>query len=262
MRFFALLSALLFALTALTGCGPCPRDRKAASLPAPRAMKVVCTEEPITLDGRLDEPLWRRARAYPLRVPRQRGKYWGEKPIQETGTVRLAFDGTNLYVAAELTDADVVAEGEADQLRHYALGDVIEVFLKPAGLPWYWEIYGTPRGYKSEIFYPGGGRKRLPSSMNYHGNVAVAATIRGTLNDWQDRDEGWTVEIAVPVKDLKVLGEGFDPERPWTILVGRYNYSRYLHHWEVSSTSRLAEPGLHFFDRYRPMVFEKACEDE
>lgn len=98
-------------------------------------------------------------------------------------------------------DRDVVQEEDSDQQHHYRTGDVVELFLKPKEAPYYWEFYPTPQGRRTVFFAPSRGRFGLPSNLpvSYDGQVRVAASVDGTINDWQSPDVGWCAEISVPL---------------------------------------------------------------
>ena len=219
-------------------------------------MLVPRTTSPILIDGRLDEPVWQQATAYPLSTSRD--KMAAGFQIQESGSVRLAWDDKALYVAVEFEDSDIVAEGQQDQLHHYELGDVAEVFLRPVGSTWYWELYATPHGHKTEFFFPGRGRLPLPSCFGNQNqrNMRVAATNRGSINDWTDRDHSWSAEFAVPIADLTEYGNKIGPQSQWHALVARYNYSRYLDRREHSSAPTLSELDYHRLEDYAVLKFE------
>lgn len=251
MRQMALLVAALL-LMGIAGCRSCPK-RCGADRPVIEAQR---TAVPVTVDGRLDECVWKKARAYPMAMSMD--KIAKNGVLREPGLVRLAWDKDYLYVAFELTDSDVVAEGTKDNLHHYNLGDVGEVFLKPQGYSWYWELYVTPAGRMSTFWFPGRGRLGLPSCFDdYHFDLKVAAQCRGTLNKWQDKDIGWTAEMAVPVSQLTARGEQFGPGSRWYILVGRYNYSRYLPYIgpEYSMLPQLSETNYHLLEEYGILQF-------
>ena len=184
------------------------------------------THEPLTIDGHLDESAWVTALTYELKLSAD--KLAAGAKLQDSGTVRFIWGDRFLYVGAEFSDADVAAEGDSDQMPHWQLGDVCELFLMPQEQTWYWEMYATPKGRKSAYWFPGGGRVGLPSAGHYSCGLEVASQVDGSLNDWRDRDVGWTVEMAMPLADLKARGEKLDTESPWRVLVGRYNYTRYL----------------------------------
>jgi hypothetical protein len=143
----------------------------------------------------------------------------------EGGNVRLAWGQNNLYISVELIDLDIVAEGNKDQLYHYRLGDVLEVFLKPENKPWYVELYVTPAGYKTWFFWPKLGD---PPQIEDVPEFTVKAKCHGTLNKETDIDECWSAEMVVPIKALMAHGEPFGPDSQWRVLVARYNYSRQL----------------------------------
>ncbi|MBN1511491.1 MAG: hypothetical protein JXB13_05705, partial [Phycisphaerae bacterium] len=85
----------------------------------------------------------------------------------------------------------------------------------------------------------GGGGGGLPEERDSASAAAAGVTLDGSLNAWRDRDDGWTLELAVPVSALNRYGASFGMDHTWTILVARYNYSVHLPERELSSM-----PGL------------------
>lgn len=216
--------------------------------PPPPEMIAVHAMTPLVMDGKLDEPVWKTAPVYQL-LPMPGTPTQPYSPLHEKGSVRLAWDAKYLYLGVTFDDSDVVAEGQADNLRHYLLGDVCELFLKPQDQTWYWELYVTPTGRQTTFFFPGGGRQ-LPSCLQSGTPLTVAAQVQGTLNEWHDRDQGWTAEMAVPLSMLTARGEHFGPGAPWRILVGRYNYSRYLTQTELSTYPAISLINFHLLHEY------------
>ena len=223
------------------------------------------TAEPIKLDGKLDEEAWNSAQAYslvlPLKsfftLPESMQKNIGDT-LQEKGTVKLLRDDNYLYVGAELEDSDVMNEGNEDQSHLYNTGDLIEVFLKPSGENYYWEIYGAPNNRKSWFFYPSRGRLVFPACAGYlPKDLHVAAAVDGTLNNWRDRDKGWTIEMAIPIKELTAYGAKFDNSANWTVFFGRYNYSAYLQKPELSGYPQLSNVSFHIFEEYAKLRLGK-----
>jgi hypothetical protein len=255
MRSSTLLTGIL--LLALGGCAT--QRPQAVNAPRHPVMEAVHAKEPIQLDGKLDEAVWKRARAYPLQLAETGSKLdllhnphlaAGNPEPLEGGTVRLAWDEKYLYVGVQFEDSDVVAEATQDQVHQYQMGDTAELFLKPMNQTWLWEMYATPAGHKTAFFFPGAGQAFLPSDMNYHTRLKVAGHVEGSLNQWRDRDEGWSAEYAVPLDELKEVGQALTPDTPWLILVSRYNYSRYLLHRELSSAPRQPYPAFKLTDYY------------
>lgn len=209
------------------------------------------SDTPITLDGILDEPIWKTAPVYPMELPQNKSR--AGQTLQEAGTVQLAWNETHLYLAYRFVDSDLVAEGAEDELHHYRLGDVAEVFLKPKNQTWYWEFYVTPAGNKTSFFLPGRGRRGLESNFQYDCGLEVAAHYVGTLNDWKDRDQSWTAEMAIPIKDLQAHGDDFDLKAEWMIFINRYNYSRHLPDREQTMCPPLRNPDNHLYEDYSPL---------
>ena len=144
-----------------------------------------------------------------------------------------------------------MAEGKVDNLHHYKFGDVCELFLKPAGNSWYWELYATPNNKKTAFWFPSRGRLGLPSGFEDNRcGLKVASQCIGTLNDWTDIDDGWTVEMAISIDDLTARGDKFGIGTDWRILVGRYNYSKYLDNRELSMVPELSQINFHLFEEY------------
>lgn len=220
----------------------------------PSALTAGYVQRPVQLDGALEDALWEGTESYPLLQP---GSAQQAEP-EESGRVRLLYDDQHLYVGVALADRDVVQEEDRDHQHHYLTGDVAEVFLKPtaAGATHYWELYVTPNGRKSSLFFPGRGRLGLPGAMTPMPGLEVAAKVYGTLNDWRDEDKGWSAVMAVP---LAVLGEHghMPPESPWSILVARYNYGRQLSQPELTCCPRMPRAAWHEPEHWATLRFAK-----
>ncbi len=210
------------------------------------------TDVPVVIDGVLDDAAWEDAEVYHLVLGADR-----EGEIREKGKAMVSWDENYLYVGVKFYDSDIVAEGEEDQLHHYKKGDLLEVFLKPEGQTWYWELYATPAEYKSTFFIPGRGRIWLDSMADYDMDLKVGAKYEGTLNYWEDVDEYWTAEMAVPVEELTARGEEFGPGAEWKILIARYNFSRYLPNRELSMYPRLSRTSFHLHEEYASLELVK-----
>lgn len=243
---------MLLLVLILGGCASVDGDdqRNVKRLPG---MEAIYDDARVIVDGWLDEAIWKDATLYPLyRAKDQAGS---EPEASELGSVRLVWDDQYLYIAVELEDSDIVAEGESDQLQHSKLGDMFEIFLKPDSETWYWQLQVTPHSRMSSFWVPGRGRLGLPSNMQYSSGLRVAAKIEGTLNNWRDADQGWTAEMAMPLRELTSRGETFGPGAAWRILAVRYNYSRYQRQQApiLTMTPRLPDNNLHRLEEYAPL---------
>ncbi len=218
------------------------------------------TAKPVVLDGKLDEDAWMKTPAYSLLHARE--QYASFHPeirkkfrngVIEPGKVRLLWDDKYLYIGFEFEDRDIVAEGNLDQKHQYLTGDVAEVFLKPLNKTWYWECYVTPNEYKTAFFFLGRGLLGLPSGFPEKpalSGMKVAAYCNGTLNNSWDKDKKWTAEMAIPREEVAKIGEKLNPETPWLVFFGRYNYGRYLPWKENSSFPQQEKTGYHIHEEY------------
>ncbi len=231
----------------MASCGGC-RHGGAATEPPPERPVLAAQriDAPIVVDGKLDEKAWSMAPVYQLRPLQNAVLPEGE---WEGGSVRLLRDRDRLYVGVAFQDRDVQAHGDGDQQRHYLMGDLAEIFIKPANASCYWEIYVTPRGHKTVYFFP---------SRAYYGMAPVfdapitpgleaAAVVDGTLNNYTDTDRGWSAEVSIPLTSLKgVDGRPLAADVPWTVLVSRYNYGVHMSTRPVlSSVPQLPKADFH-----------------
>lgn len=224
----------------------------------PVTLQAVWSKTPVALDGKLDDSIWKSAPSYPLAFSQTTATT--QSGPQDTGSVQFAWDEEFFYAAFSFRDEDVVQESDKDQEHLYLTGDLAELFLKPEDGTWYWELYAAPNGAKTAFFFPGRGRLGLPSGFKYQSGLRTSATFDGTLNDWKDRDTGWTAEMAIPRKELAQAGIPLDPAHPWRIFVGRYNYSRYLPFKELSMMPSLSVENYHLYEEWAHLELVKSVK--
>lgn len=165
---------------------------------APHPKGYVCGRAvgPITIDGRLDESSWSSAPWTDDFVDIE----GDAKPRPRFRTrARMLWDDRAFYLAAEMEEPDVWGRLTAHDSVIFHDND-FEVFIDPDGdhheyaelevnaLNTTWDLF-LPRPYRD------GGKAR--DSFEFAG-LRTAVHVRGTLNRPGDRDEGWTVEIAIP----------------------------------------------------------------
>ena len=201
------------------------------------------------IDGKISAKEWDLADDWAFSRIGQRDSKLGET-LNETGTVKMLHSDRFWYVAVDMEDSDVVAQGTADQQHHYTMGDTIEIFLKPADDTYYWEMYGTPNGLRTTFFYPSRSYVFVPRSADQVPNFEVAASVDGVMNDWRTTDRGWKIEFKFPISEFEQYGAKFSPGRPWTFLIARQNYSRRLPLKELSTVPPIQIPDFHLIDQY------------
>ncbi|MEM7153058.1 MAG: carbohydrate-binding family 9-like protein [Myxococcota bacterium] len=171
----------------------------------PTQVVAVSMASPPVLDGRLDEPGWSEATAYPMFHSLD-----GEPYLERPGTVRWAWDAQALYVGADIRDPDVWSEYQRrdDPLWNQ---EVFEVFVFGDDRRRdYLELQVSPRGtvFDSRFEHY---RKGEPA---WNGQWQAAVDLRGTLDDRRDRDEGWSAELSIPWTEICAHTEVSCPVQP------------------------------------------------
>lgn len=220
--------------------------------------------EKMVVDGRLDEKVWKKGSWQTLghcpdKKYRPRVQNIFDKGVQEKTYFKLARDKKYLYIGVKAMDSDIVGEGKRDQEHLYKYGDVIEIFLKSEKAPGYWEIYIAPNNKKTVFFYPSQGRFGLQSNWPKvcpFKKFQAKAYLKGTLNDYSDKDQYWTAEFALPIDEIEEKTVKFLQKNKWTFLIYRPNYSWYLP-WSEPTMYPNIQWNCHAFENYAPLIFRK-----
>jgi hypothetical protein len=223
--------------------------------PAQEPYRCVFTQSKIVIDGVFDEPDWQKAERIQLVK-----LVTLEEPAEKT-EVQLMYDSEYLYVAFTAYDTDIWAICTERDAPLY-MEDALEVFLKPASQkdPYY-EFEVSPKNVVLDAYLG----KRLQignmftrwTQWNCKG-LKTAVRINGTLNDWTDRDQSWTLEMAIPFKDLPSL-EGRTPAHGdvWLFNVARSNYSIGIPDGQECTTyARITKFDFHRYEEWVNLVFE------
>lgn len=172
-----------------------------AALPAaaatPLSYECLRAAHAIRIDGKLDDAAWRNASWTSDFIDIE----GGSKPRPKYRTrVKMLWDDHYLYIAAELEEPDVKATLTERDSVIFKDND-FEVFIKP--LPdtesyYEFEINALNTGW--DLFLPKPYRDdgKPDNSWDIAG-LKTAIGVQGTLNRPQDKDKGWTVEIAYPL---------------------------------------------------------------
>ena len=207
-----------------------------------------------TIDGRLDEPIWQVA----PQSPRFRDLISGNETIHDT-RVAVLWDEDYLYVGYWIEESNVQATlTERDALIY--MDNDVEFFI--AGRDTYYEFEINAFGTIYEVFfiweesYKNGGYETIaglspdePGRRPFQGvgykphprgprigywnwdfpGLQSAVFVDGTINDDQDRDRGWTVELALPWSGMSVLAMADNRSLPpkdqdiWRMDFSRFN---------------------------------------
>jgi len=171
-----------------------------------RNLSIPKTTSPVQIDGVLDEPVWEQAfqTMGPFFTPD--GK---EVPQAHQTRVAVTFDPEHLYIAFDVKDTDLVSPYTTRDSTLWTLdnnrgaSDVVEVFLDPDGNGKnYIELQVSPANVVFDALFTS---HRTPHwekarEFNFPG-IRHAVVADGTVNA-PGEDKGYTVEIAIPWKDL------------------------------------------------------------
>jgi hypothetical protein len=222
---------LLAALLCVVDRGALGAQRPAAdfeALPfAPRRYVAYRATTRLRVDGRLDEPAWAAAP-------------WSEPFIDIEGETRLAprfrtrakmlWDDEYFYVAADMEEPDIWATlTERDSVIFH--DNDFEVFIDPDGdTHAYYELEVNALNTLWDLMLIKPYRDGGPAINGWDiAGLQSAVDVRGTLNRPGDKDEGWSVEIALPWKILREASASRKTPQPgerW-----RVNFSRVQ--WDV-----------------------------
>jgi len=178
-------------------------------------IKALKTNEPIKIDGKLDEKSWGIAEKVQLNYEIQ---ITDNEPALQKTTAMVLYDNENLYfgficydtnpkeIRAHLTDRDKIWEDDFIILIIDTYGDNQNAY----------ELAVNPYGIQGD-----GIRAGNSEDMSFDFIWRSAGFVN---------DSGWTVEIAIPFKSLRFPKK---KNHEWNILIGR-NYprkSRFIFSW-------------------------------
>ncbi len=145
------------------------------------------------IDGDLGDAAWKDAPVVVLR-----GSFDGrEAPLRTEA--RLTYDDQNLYVAFDVEDPDVWGTLLKDDEPLYTQ-EVVEVFLDAnADGRTYNELQVSPHNVHFDAYFPA---RRQGMELAWDSGMTSAVKVRGTLDDASDTDEGWRVEMKIPLARL------------------------------------------------------------
>jgi hypothetical protein len=192
------------------------------SLQAAGQRHYVCyyaAEKPV-IDGSCNESVWQQA-PWTEDFTDIEGDIRPKPPLRTRA--KMLWDSTYLYIYAELQETDLWGTLHQHDTVIYDDND-FEIFINPDNTTHrYFELEINALGTVMDLFlnkpYRNGGKPLL--SWDTQGLLS-AVTTTGTLNHPGDIDEGWSVEMAIPLKSLSFWGD-----RP--VLDGdqwRINFSR------------------------------------
>ena len=185
----------------------------------------------INIDGRDDELAWNNAIYTDDFIDIEGNKI----PSQKTN-VKMLWDEKFLYVFAKLYENHIWGDiTKRDEVIYY--NNDFEVFINPNDDVFsYGEIEINALGTEWDLFLnrPYRLKGKADSSWDING-LKSAVDISGTLNDPNDLDDYWTVEIAIPLKEIEKLNTSGKDEKVISGNIWRINFSRVNWDFEINN---------------------------
>ncbi len=158
----------------------------------------------LRLDGKLSEYAWDDA------IPMSFVNVANGKPLNETGlhgTAKMLWDESALYLGVFVKDQDVVGGFDKDAKDPQLwTKDTVELMIDPDGNgdnKDYYEIQVNPQGLVFDSYFEDYNKPRTEPNgpfghQEWSAKLESAVTVRGTLDNSKDKDEGYVVEIKIP----------------------------------------------------------------
>lgn len=219
LRWLVLVSALTFPLVYLLAENA---PEPARGEPAPLGYVCYRCEKAPTIDGKLDDAVWKDAPWSTDFVDIEGDK----KPRPRHRTrMKMLWDDQGLYIAAELQEPHVWGTLKEHDSVIFHDPD-FEVFLDPDGdTHLYGELELNALNTTWDLLLIKPYRDGAPAVNGWEIiGLKTAVQVQGTINDPSDTDTGWTVEIAWPWKGLREITSATLPPRDGD--QHRINFSR------------------------------------
>ncbi len=160
--------------------------------------KVSKAKGTIVADGKMDEPSWQDAEVQSFDYFFRR-----DEPLEkQKSKFRMLWDDTNLYLFYEMEDSSLTARETGYDGRPY-LDDCAEFFVVPIPDSVYmhygFEVNIVEAKYDYIVLWQFNNNRSV-FIPDYNPKYEVAVTYDGTINNDEDKDNGWTMEYVIPLR--------------------------------------------------------------
>lgn len=187
----------------------------------PKGYVVQHTTQPLTMDGNLRESAWQQA-AWTSDFVDIEG---AAKPLPTYQTrVKMLWNDSTLFIAATLQEPNIWAyQTHHDDIIYH--DNDFEVFIDPDdNTHQYFEVEVNALNQIFDLFLPKPYRNQGDALISWDvPGLRSGVSIDGTLNQPKDKDKSWTVEMAIPLRALRM---GFPFKAPTEGTLWRINFSR------------------------------------
>lgn len=184
-----------------------------------KKLAVKKTNATITIDGKFDEPAWKQAFVDGGNFYTTDGKPFGEAEAVSAG---ILWDDEKLYFAFNVADKDIKTPYTKRDSTLWSGGkrgasDVVEIFLDPdADGKNYLELQVSPARAIFDAIFTGYRSPAWQEACKTDLAIEQAVVLDGTLNDTQP-DKGYTLEVAIPWKELPGVDGPPSADRPFRL---------------------------------------------
>jgi len=222
--------------------------------PPPGTVYVPHAAGPITIDGIGSEPGWAAAVMSPELVTAD----GSPEPVGKA-IARMTWDEQNLYLFVQVTDSDIYSQYKAHDEPLWKQ-DVVELFIDADGnRRGYVELQVNPNNTTFDSWFMS--TRAQPGDEAWTSNMQTAVRVRGTADKAGDADQGWDVEIAIPLAAVKGRDDAMKVRLPpqvgdvWKLNIVRVDYRSSGGSPGVSSWNRISYSDFHALERMLTVVF-------
>ncbi len=227
-----------------------PVDVNVAAPSAPKRWVATRTTKAITVDGKLNEDVWRKASSTGAFLDTLTG---AAAPLRTEA--KVAWDDSFLYIAFQNQDEDVWSTLKKRDDKLWTQ-EAVEVFIDAnSDGKDYIELQVNPNNAVFDSYLP----DYRKNQNDWNSTMKTAVAVEGTLNKPGDKDKSWTVEMAIPWADTKGKGTialGLPPKVGgiWRINLFRLDQPRNKPQIAMAWSPPLVGD-FHKLDRFGQLVF-------
>lgn len=191
-------------------------------IPSPKSYIAYHTTETITIDGLAKEKSWKKARPTASFIDIE-----GAKIPKYKTAVKILWDNENIYFLAEMQEPHVWGYLKQRDTIVFHNND-FEIFIDPDNDTHnYYEFEINALNTLWDLFLTKPYREGTPVLNDWDANgFQSAVKVHGTLNNPDDTDKGWHIEIAIPFKAFKTsyYHQNVPADSFWRVNFSRVNW--------------------------------------
>lgn len=191
-----------------------------AAPPPPRRLIVrkLAAGTKMNIDGKFDEPAWAEAASTGPFVNTMNGS-----PVPQAGSAKALWDDENLYLAFFFQDSDVWGTLDKHDDKLWTQ-EVAEVFIDADGDGrTYVELQVSPKNVTFDSWLP----TYRANDNAWDAPMQTAVQVDGTVNQRDDDDRSWQVEMRIPLSAVKGRLESMRGVPPVPGTIWRANFFRF-----------------------------------